>query len=263
MPELVDIGNDSLAVRRSGNGPTALLIHGTAPATWGELPVRLASTHAVVDYDRRGFSASPGPPPRALTGHADDAAGLLERLDAGPAVIVGWSVGGVIALELALRRPELVAGLVLLEPPFRAKRHPRAPMVWAIGGATMLARVGRADAGAQRFLRWALGRRGGGDDLARVDAEDLRRSSATIVAELAAGTGEHLDRDALAVLELPTTVIAGSESDPAFAAAARRVSELIPGSRLVTATGSGHMVQLDAPEFVAGEVRQLAAMTAA
>ncbi len=58
----------------------------------------------------------------------------------------------MIALELACRRPDLVRSLVLLEPPFRAKRHLR-PRWCAIGGATMLGTRGQSQDGAECFLR--------------------------------------------------------------------------------------------------------------
>ncbi len=227
---------------------TALLIHGSAPAVWGDLPERLVAYDVVAD-NRRGFDG--GPLASDLSQHASDAA---ERIGPTPAVIVGWSIGGVIALELACRYPERVAALVLLEPPFRAKRRPRPAMVRAIAGATVLGKRGRAQDGAERFLRWALARRDGTSDLGRLDRDALQRAAPAIVAELAFGTGEHLARRAIAALTMPVTIVYGTESDSVFGAAARRLSALIPHARLVAATGSGHAIQLDAPELVAEEV---------
>src|SRR3954471_13924008 len=114
-------GATSLRYRQTGTGaPAVLLIHGTAAALWGDLPARLAARHRVVDYDRRGYDGSSGPAPSSLAAHTDDAAAPLARLDLAPAVVVGWSVGGIIALDLAVRYPARVAGLVLLEPPLHA-----------------------------------------------------------------------------------------------------------------------------------------------
>ena len=180
----------------AGSGPPVLLVHGTAPALWGGLIADLSRDHRVISYDRRSFGIDGAAPPASLSIHASDGAALL-RVEAGaPAVVVGWSIGGVIAIELAARHPDLVAGIVLLDAPLHAKRHPRPAMVSAIARATVLARLGREYAGARAFLRWALSRRSGIPDLDRLPAEWQRRveqQAGAITGELAAGTGEHLD----------------------------------------------------------------------
>jgi pimeloyl-ACP methyl ester carboxylesterase len=202
-----------------------------------------------------------------LIRHRDDAAALLDALGAGPAVIVGWSIGGVVALDLALARPDRVRALVLLEPPLYAKRHPTLPMLRAILAAQVLGRIGRPEAGATAFLRWAAGRRDGGDDFDRVPPAwraAMRANAAAIVGELRAGTGEHLKGDRLASLRAPVTILAGSESDPLFAACARRLADTVPGAALREVPGSGHVMQHDRPEAVAAAARAaLAGETAA
>jgi pimeloyl-ACP methyl ester carboxylesterase len=75
-----------------------------------------------------------------------------------------------------------------------------------------------------------------------------------IVAELRAGTGEHLSRDRLAELRIPVTVLAGAESDRVFGACARRLAELVPDARLEAVRASGHVMQLDRPDAVAAAV---------
>jgi pimeloyl-ACP methyl ester carboxylesterase len=257
-PSRVQVDGASLVVRDRGRGAAVLLIHGTAPMLWGRVPDALATTHRVIDYDRRSFGDSTAPPPRDPRRHADDAAVVLTRLGAGPVLVVGWSMGAVIALELACRHSRLVAGLVLLEPPFRAKQHPRPAMVRAVLGATLLGRLGRAEAGAERFLRWALARRDGSsayDDAGAGWRNEVRRHAAAIVSELDAG--EHLDRRAVAALTVPTTVVAGSESDPIFPAAARRLAALIPGAGFAVAPGSSHAIPFDASAVVVDVVRHL------
>lgn len=87
--------------------------------------------------------------------HTQDAAALLERLNAGPATVVGWSSGGIVALDLAVRRPDLVASLVLEEPPLHAKRHMTLRMARSMIKAQILRRVKGPDVGAEVFFRWA------------------------------------------------------------------------------------------------------------
>ena len=106
-----------------GDDPAVLLVHGTAAALWGRAPEAL-SPHRVISYARRGFDGSTGPRPPSLHDHVADAVALLVGLAVSSCVVVGWSIGGVLALDLALTAPDRVAGLVLIEPPWRVSRRP-------------------------------------------------------------------------------------------------------------------------------------------
>jgi len=71
---------------------------------------------SVIAYDRRGFTqAAPDPAP-SMRVNADDAAALLEHLDAVPAHILGWSAGGLVATCLAIEHPHTVRSLTPAEP---------------------------------------------------------------------------------------------------------------------------------------------------
>ena len=99
----------------------------------------------VIVYDRRGCTRSERPTPYDATTvgeQADDAAALLRALQAAPAVIIGRSYGGAIAVDLAQRYPELVRALVLLEPAIlglSAETRAWAEAVAAQGIASQLA----------------------------------------------------------------------------------------------------------------------------
>jgi pimeloyl-ACP methyl ester carboxylesterase len=84
-------------------------------------------------------------------------------------------------------------------------------------------------------------------------------NAAAIVAELRAGTGEHLGSARLAALRVPVTVLAGTESDPVFGACARRLAETVPGAILTTVPRSGHVVQHDRPDAIVDAVRAVLA----
>lgn len=87
---------------------------GTDFRIWRDVIVRLAGDFAIVTYDKRGHGLSDVPPaPYAMDAHVADLAGLLDHLGADPAIVVGLSVGGMIAQSLAVERPDLVRGLVL------------------------------------------------------------------------------------------------------------------------------------------------------
>jgi 3-oxoadipate enol-lactonase len=97
--------------------PVVLLLHGwTASADINFFPAyaSLAKSYRVIGLDQRGHGRGMrSAEPFSLEDCADDAAALLTRLGAGPAIVVGYSMGGAVALLLARRHPRRVAGLVL------------------------------------------------------------------------------------------------------------------------------------------------------
>lgn len=72
----------------------------------------LAERYMLVLYDHRGMGASSGSGPYEFGQLADDAAGLIQALNIGPTNVLGWSMGGSVVLDLALRYPELVKNVV-------------------------------------------------------------------------------------------------------------------------------------------------------
>ena len=103
----------------AGEGDPVLLIGGTGmPGPLWQLasgPALVGAGCRVITYDARGVGRSDAPPaPYSVADLAADAAGLLEELDAAPALVIGYSLGGFTAEELARRRPELVRAAVLL-----------------------------------------------------------------------------------------------------------------------------------------------------
>ena len=111
-----------------GDGTPILLIPpaGSTASTWGTLVGDLAGVGRVIAYDRRGYTRSGGGTIRSASEHALDAASVLEAFEARPAVVVGTSAGATIALDLAVRRPDLVRAVVVHEAAWRALRHPDA-----------------------------------------------------------------------------------------------------------------------------------------
>ena len=102
-----------------GEGPPVLLICGTGqPAiSWqlSQVPTLTAAGFQVVTFDNRGMAPSDAPPaPYTVQGMAADAAGLIEELGIGPCLVAGASLGAMITQELALARPDLVRGAVMM-----------------------------------------------------------------------------------------------------------------------------------------------------
>lgn len=264
----------------AGQGPPIVLVHGVTlgVATWAPQLHRLAGGHRVIAMGQRGHGQSvAGSDGYSFERLADDVAEVLEQLDVTGGVLVGHSMGGMVAQLLALRRPTELArrigALVLVATA-------AGPMVPTPLGATLA--TGMA-AGAGRNLR-AAERRGRGllpqQDLAawgtrvsfgaRPDPYDLElvRSMITSMspAAMAELMGPLLSFDVhrrLGAIGLPTVVVVGSRdllTPPRFA---RVMASGIPGAELVTYPGCGHMVMLErADEFNALLTRVAAGVAA-
>ena len=104
-----------------GKGPALLLIHGlmgqSRHFSYG-VSEALAASHRVIVIDRPGSGYSPRSrqTPADLSTQAAAVAGLLRQMGAAPAIVVGHSLGGALALKLALEHPDCVAGCVLVAP---------------------------------------------------------------------------------------------------------------------------------------------------
>jgi pimeloyl-ACP methyl ester carboxylesterase len=102
-----------------GSGREAVLLHGLggSAANWAAVAGPLAGSHRVLVPDLPGHGGSPRPPRGAdVAWFADAVAEAMREAGCGRALIVGHSFGGLVGLRLALRHPQLVAGLVLIAP---------------------------------------------------------------------------------------------------------------------------------------------------
>jgi pimeloyl-ACP methyl ester carboxylesterase len=99
----------TIAYSQTGEGPPVLLLHGgtTDSTWWGEVIPALERHHTVIAMDSRGHGRSSfDDRPITYRMMANDTIALLDHLGIAAADIVGWSDGGIIALDIALRRPE-------------------------------------------------------------------------------------------------------------------------------------------------------------
>jgi pimeloyl-ACP methyl ester carboxylesterase len=105
-----------IAWERRGSGPPLLLVHGLGYGRWGWEPVvdELAERHEVLLFDNRGIGESDAPlGPYTARMLAEDAVAVLDAAGLERAHVLGTSLGGMVALQVALDRPERVDRLVL------------------------------------------------------------------------------------------------------------------------------------------------------
>jgi 3-oxoadipate enol-lactonase len=238
-----------LAYGDAGHGSPLVLLHGLGSSRndWLlQLPA-LIPRYRTVAVDLRGHGGSPKPAgPYRLDRFAADAAQLLQRIGAHPAHVLGISLGGAVALQLALDFPELVRSLVLVNTAARFVSDgwqqrlmgmKRMASVYLFG----MDRV--AEAVASRLFPKPEQTQLRRETVERIRNNDLAAYRATLWAiarfDVQARLGE---------IACPTLVVAGDQDTTVPLASKRRLAERIPHSRLEIIGDSGHATPFDQPE---------------
>jgi pimeloyl-ACP methyl ester carboxylesterase len=237
-----------------GSGPPLLLIHGTGAYAdlWSPVLEGLAGSFRVIAYDRRGFARSPSAGRWSLSDHARDAAALLEMLGASPATVVGWSAGGVVALDLAASFPQRITGLVLAEPAVHLLLHPtRSSLAMSVRSAgNRYLRRDRAKAAATMY-RWAGGYKTGGnafDGFPEAWQEQMLAHAQSTLREMDQLMRPYPSRATVRSIKCPVSVLEGQLSDPTFPVVDTSVMGLLPQARKISLEGAAHFLQVDQPE---------------
>jgi pimeloyl-ACP methyl ester carboxylesterase len=242
----------SFYYEEKGEGLPILLIppSGSTASTWGALPGDLAGAGRVIAYDRRGYRRSGGEVVRAAAEHTHDAAAILEALEARPAVLVGTSAGATIALDLAVRRPDLVRAVVVHEAAWRALRHPDASGLGTLARTQWQAWRGRYPDAAETLLRWVYAYRDGGsawDAFPEQWRQTARENGRSVVADLKSTMGGYPSPQDLAAITAPVVCTYGSRSRSYMRAVTRSLAHAIPTASVREIRGAAHAVAFDAP----------------
>jgi pimeloyl-ACP methyl ester carboxylesterase len=269
---VVPVGEIELDYERSGNpeGPPLLLIMGMSGTAlhWGEPFLEiLRADFDVIAYDHRGVGAStPLNGPVTTRQMADDAAGLLRALELDSAHVLGISMGGMIAQELALNHRQAIRTLTLGCTYCGGEGS-------ALAGEAVMARLGEAMASGdfERALRaaWEINvspaMAADEDAFVRFRATGMRRAVAVpvIVQQLQACAAHDTNSRLPELAGLPTLVIHGTEDQLLPVQNGRLIASRIPGSRLEIFDGVGHLFFWERPERSAELVSEHAAVRAA
>jgi len=243
---------NSFYYEEKGEGQPILLIppSGSTASTWGALPDDLAGAGRVIAYDRRGYTRSGGEVIRSAAEHTRDAAAILDALEARPSVLVGTSAGATIALDLAVRRPDLVRAVVVHEAPWRALRHPDASGLVVLATMQWLAWRGRYPEAAETLLRWVYAYRDGGsawDAFPEQWRQTARENGRSVVADLRSTMGGYPSPQDLATIAAPVVCTYGSRSRSYMRAVTRSLAHAIPATSVREIGGAAHAVAFDAP----------------
>ena len=182
----------------------------------------------------------------------EDAAGLIRALDAGPCHFVGLSMGGFVAMRLALRQPELVRSLMLLST--SADAEPRENL-FPYKLMCFIARWISMRLVAGRVKDLMFGKKFQTDPAREAEREVWRqrffannRVGATRAAKAVLSRLPVYDQ--IGAIRVPTLIIVGEDDVATKPEKARRIHERIAGSKLVLIPGSGHPVTVEEPAAV-------------
>jgi pimeloyl-ACP methyl ester carboxylesterase len=241
-----------LYYEEAGEGVPILLIPpaGTTASTWGPVTEELARIGRVITYDRRGYARTGGEPVRLVSRHTADAAVILEHLQATPAIVVGTSAGATIAVDLAVRRPDVVQAVIAHEAAWRATRHlPNASQLAAvikIGWLTVRGRYGEA---AETLLRAAYTYRDGGtawdafpEEWRRIARENARPA----LLDFRNSIGNYPLAADLANVAVPVVCSYGARSPNSIIRLTRSLAAVIPTATTYQVDGAGHAALFDA-----------------
>ena len=291
---LIDIGGHRLHVASAGEGsPPVLLESGIAASSlsWAVVQPAIAAFTRVHAYDRAGLGWSDVPSsPRTFERIIGELAAVLaEVAPRERCILVGHSFGSFVVRGFAMRHPDTVAGLVLVDPamewltptPEHAYRLRRARYLSKIGA--WLARVGVVRGSLALLVggKSAVPRRVAGlfgptvsSTLDRLVTE-VRKLPPSTYASMQAiwsqpksfhAMADHLltlERDGAAIArivvprEIPTVVISGGNQPPEQLDAHRLLAEASDEGRHIIAARSAHWVQFDEPELIIDAVRDL------
>jgi pimeloyl-ACP methyl ester carboxylesterase len=244
----------NLYYEEAGEGVPILLIHpaGSTASTWGDAATELARIGRVITYDRRGNARSDGKPVHSVSTHTADAAALLEHLRTPPAVIVGTSAGATIAIDLAVRRPDLVRAVVAHEAAWRFTRHlPALSQLAALAKIGSLALRGRESDAAEALLRSAYSYRDGDsawDAFPEEWRQAGRESGAAALADFRNSIGEYPSAADLATTRVPVVCSYGERSPESMVRLTRALAAAIPTARTEQIDGAGHAAAFDATD---------------
>jgi pimeloyl-ACP methyl ester carboxylesterase len=227
VPRTTEVDGLRIAWGEAGTGPPIVLVHGLAASGWWwqrNLPA-LSAGHRVLVVDLAGFGASRRQPFRLAT--AGTRLGRwLDTVGAGPAAVVGHSLGGYVAADLAAARPDVVDRLVLVD-------------------AAALPLEGRVRGHVRNLLR------GGGRSepaLVRIAMVDIARAGPGVIVRAARQLLASDLSPRLASIQAPTLVVWGEDDALIPPSRGRNLAEAIPGSRFVSIPGAGHAPMWERPD---------------
>ena len=250
----------------AGEGPLVVLLHGF-PEFWyswrHQIPALVDAGYRVVVADLRGHGDSD----TTFRTHGDDATGtdllaLVEHLDAGPAVLVGNSMGASAAVWAAAERPELVRGLVLLSPYLRQPGSPGMQKVMGVAYRVFFARPWGAAFWGSFYSSITKGRRSPrhAEHVAAIRRSMSEPARLRSLRDLAVALDHSVVEARLAAVKAPALTVVGA-IDPDFSDPAAELAWITGAidTRGILVPSVGHYPQHQAADVVVPAVLEFLA----
>jgi len=274
--QTIEVNGATLAYLEQGQGEPVVFVHGSASdmRTWHRQFVAIGATHRAIVYSRRYARPNQPIPEGAddpMLPHVDDLVSFLRQVDAVPAHLVGHSWGGFVSLLAAIRHPEAVRSLVLMEPPVLSLfvstpprpsellrmllRRPRTAIaimrfgITAAEPAAKAYRRGDDEAGFEVFARGVLGP----EAFERLSSERRAQAWDNVAVDKAQLLGEGfppLSDGQVRGVTAPTLLLHGQQSPAFLHRLSDRLEELLPNARRVEVPGASHIMHEDNPQAV-------------
>lgn len=237
-------------------GPAVVLLHalGTGLGIWDEVVGLLPRRCRVLRFDQRGHGLSDVPePPYTMGALIRDAERMMAHFGLRDAVVVGLSLGGLVAQGLAVKRLDLVRGMVLSNT---AAKIGSAQMWGARVAAVQAEGLAAYAPGAMQRMFGRRWQEVAGMPRVRAMLEGMDPRGWVGCARAIAGTDFYTPT---AALTLPTLAIAGALDGTTPPDLVRETADLILGSRWHLIRGAGHLPMVEKPEEWAGVVSEFLA----
>lgn len=248
-----------VSYRRAGNGPAVLLIQGVGVIGEGWRPQLdgLGDRYTTIPFDNQGLGETVlGPAPLTIEAMALDALAIMDAEKIERFHVVGHSMGGLIAQEVALRAPARVKSLALLCTFARGKQATRlTPAIVLIGLRTRLGtRAMRRNAFLELVMPPALlaasDRVQLTEQLRALFGRDLAEQPPIILKQLGAMAKYDASTRLGQLAHIPSLVMSAELDRIALPSFGRELAAAIPGARFVQVAGAGHGVPIHSPDEV-------------
>lgn len=258
----------ALNVLLEGEGFPILCLHGH-PGSGQSLSVftqHLSQRFSTIAPDLRGYGKSRAKEDFAMTDHLADLEALLDRLQISRCLILGWSLGGILAIELALRFPERVSGLILVATAARPRgNHP--PVTWQDNFYTGIASIlNRLNPGWQWNIE-TFGQRSlyryliqqhtptAYGYLAREAMAAYLQTSPQATRALSAALARRYDRlPDLAKIDRPCLVLAGADDRHITAESSLETARYLPQADCQCYESTAHLFPWEIPDRVLADI---------